>query len=174
MLDRTIAEEYYECAKELERYYEERKDDIKILDIAGYGDKESLKIQLMEYFFPWKTLEKGQEIDQLLFEFNHSLNKLSKYIGVIDRLGDNLYIIAKQELKNFEKDRNKTKDYSSLLVDYKLEDYKNSNILSDDTKHFAEIYFKFKSLETSLLKWFKTLNEKENYETRLKSSSIYI
>lgn len=174
MLDRTIAEKYYEYTKELDKYYNDRKEDIKLIDVVGSGDKQSMRVQLLEYFRPWIALEEGQEVDQLYFKFNHSLNELSKYIGVIDRLGDILYVISSNELKKSSEGRINTKNFSNLLVGAGLEDYKNNNILSRSTKDLAEIYFKFKDLETDLVKWFKTLQKKVNYETRLKQSGMYI
>lgn len=162
MLDRTVAEKYYEYALELDKFYKE--SDIKLLDVVGNGSKESLKKQVLEYFFPWRTLEEGQEVDQLYFKFNHSPNELFKYIGVIDRLGDILYSISSMELKK----------YHTVLIGNELDEYKSNKNLSDDTKLFAEIYFKFKSLENDLVKWLKKLEMKINYESNFKKADMYI
>ena len=66
MTEKEIVIKYLDSVNKLEKYYSERNKELD------------------EYVSIWRTLEKGDEIEQLRFVFNHEPGKMIKYIGVID------------------------------------------------------------------------------------------
>ena len=134
---------------------------IKYLDginkLEEFYSKRNKKID--EYVSIWRSLEAGDEVEQLRFIFNNEPGKMSKYIGVIDYLNDTLISQAVSEKESFNKEKQERelflKNYLELFAGYNKSDYLNDKELSNDSKELAEIYFGFKDIEGELYSWLK-------------------
>ena len=159
MTEKEIVIKYLDSVNKLEKYYSERNKELD------------------EYVSIWRTLEKGDEIEQLRFVFNHEPGKMIKYIGVIDYLNEVLLTLAikDKERKNI-KDKKQNmflKDYIKMFSKFKKDDYLSDEDLSSKTKRLAEIYFDFKNIEKSLYSWLKETQSKTGYQSHM-TKGIYI
>lgn len=159
MNEKEIVIKYLENVKDLEKYYNKRNQEIE------------------DYVSIWKSLEKGDEAEQLRFIFNNEPNKMIKYIGVINYLNEVLLNNAtndkEQAAKNSGNKVKFIKNYFDIFYEFKKDDYLNDPDLSKDTKEFAKIFFNFKEIENELYSWLSK-TQKRVRQKDVASNGLYI
>ena len=160
MSEKELVIKYLGYIKDLEKYYKKNNKEIE------------------DYVAIWKSLEKGDEVEQLRFVFNNEPNLMTKYIGVIDYISEVLLDTA--TLDKEVSDRKKgnklklTKSYYDIFYGYDSNDYLNDSDLSDSTKELSKIYFNFKKLESDLYSWLKSTRERKSGYTNFENYGIFI
>lgn len=159
MTEKEIVIKYLDSVNKLEKYYSERNKELD------------------EYVSIWRTLEKGDEIEQLRFVFNHEPGKMIKYLEIIDYINENLLMLAIKDKEAANKENGKKniflKNYIEIFSGFNREDYLNDPDFSNNTKKLSEIYFDLKSIEKELYSWLKQTQSKVKY-SNISNKGIYI
>lgn len=160
MTDKELVVKYLECVEDLEKYYKKNNKEIE------------------DYVSIWRSLEKGDEVEQLRFVFNNEPNLMTKYIGVIDYISE--VLLDSATLDKEVSDRKKgnklklTKNYYDVFYNYNDIDYLNDSDLTDNTKELSKIYFNLKKLETDLYSWLKVTRERKSGYNNFEKYGIFI